>query len=130
MIRRPAGDGEGEGEGQQSASHVAVASPAGPPALLLLPDPSSPPDPRRPPPLLVPAATSWRTRGVRVRGARSRSRSRSAQRDGGVRAAVLGRGDGSAGEAAPGRPHLRRALRREGHLPQLGALGARSHSGI
>jgi hypothetical protein len=47
---------------------------------------------------------------------------------GGVRAAARG-GGGGGWPSSPCRDRLRRALRREGRLPQLCALRARSHSG-
>jgi hypothetical protein len=47
---------------------------------------------------------------------------------GGVRAAARG-GGGGGWPSSPRRDRLRRALRREGRLPQLCALRARSHSG-
>lgn len=107
--------------------HAALASPnpAPAPGPALFPDPSPPPRPRRAAPRarLVPATR------VHVRGARPRSAPRGGVR---VRSRAAGGwgGGGGAGEAAPRRPRLRRALRREGRLPQLRALGAGSHPGM
>ena len=85
----------------------------------LRPFATSAPSPRA---RLVPATR------VRVRGARPRSAPPPPPR-GGVRPRAARDGGGGAGEATPCRPHLLRALRREGRLPQLCALRAGSHPG-
>ena len=94
------------------------------------PDPAPPPPararPRPAPPPFLPAITTRVAVATPRRPSRSRS---SAPRRAVRRPAGPRHGGGRAGEAAPGRHRLRRALRREGRLPQLGTLRAGSHSG-
>ena len=85
-----------------------------------------PPRPRPAPPPFLPAITTRVAVATPRRPSRSRS---SAPRRAVRRPAGTRYGGGRAGEAAPDRHRLRRALRREGRLPQLGTLRAGSHSG-